>query len=137
MESIDSLDARHETSELHPSEALRTYWKVFIWLMVLLVLTVVAAQIHLDDIMPGANLLVAMIIATIKGGLVVLFFMHVKHASKLTWIFATAAFLWLGIAMALSFGDYLTRPPELGARHRPQALEQIKTTAFDPVPREE
>jgi hypothetical protein len=35
--------------------------------------------------------------------------MHVKHASKLTWAFATAAFLWLAILLALTFNDYVTR----------------------------
>src|SRR3954471_24964709 len=91
---VDSVDARHETSATH-GEALRTYWLIFYWLMGLLVLTVVAAQLDLDRLIPGLNLLVAMIIAVVKGSLVVLFFMHVKQASKLTWIFATAAFVWL------------------------------------------
>ena len=107
--TIDAIDDRHETSDLHPSETLRTYWIVFWWLMALLVLTVAVSWIHLDEIIGGLNLIVALIIATVKGSLVLLFFMHVKRSSKLTWIFATAAFLWLIIMIALSFNDYLTR----------------------------
>src|SRR6185503_13365534 len=105
---VDQVDARHSTGSMH-EESLRTYWKIFYWLMGLLVVTVLAAQVHLDSIAPGLNLIVAMIIAVVKGGLVVLFFMHVKQSSKLTWMFATAAFIWLAILMALSFNDYLLR----------------------------
>ena len=135
MQSLESIDARHETSELHPSEELRTYWKIFIALMVLLVLTVLMSLVHLDHVLPGLNLIVALIIASIKGALVVLFFMHVKHSSKLTWIFATAAFLWLGIMLALSFGDYLTRDPS-PVLARPQVLEHHQRSAPDPVAKE-
>ena len=131
--TIDSINARHETSELHASEALRTYWVIFIILMILLVVTVAAAQIDLDRLFPGLNLIVAMIIATVKGSLVVLYFMHVKHSSKLTWIFATAAFLWLAILLGMTYNDYLTRPyiaPRgLPAAMRTEALEHTGSDA--------
>ena len=103
-QKIDQIDARHGTSSPHP-DPLRTYWLIFYWLMGLLVATVLAAQVNLDRLLPGLNLIVAMFIATAKGLLVVLFFMHVKQASKLTWLFASAAFVWLGILMFLSFND--------------------------------
>src|SRR4051812_2188146 len=108
-DTIQKLDESHRTSDPHPASALRTYYIVFAWLMGLLVLTVLAAQVDLDHLFPGLNLLVAMMIAVAKGGLVVLFFMHVKQSSKLTWIFASAAFVWLAIMFAYSFSDYLTR----------------------------
>src|SRR3954466_2704265 len=108
-DTIQKLDVSHQTSDLHPASPLRTYYIIFAWLMGLLVLTVLAAQIDLDHLFPGLNLLVAMIIAVAKGALVVLFFMHVKQSSKLTWIFATAAFIWLGIMFTYAFSDYLAR----------------------------
>ena len=89
---------------------VRTYWVIFWWLMGLLVLTVIAGRIDLDHLIPGLNAVVALIIATIKAVLVILFFMHVKQSSKLTWIFSSAAFIWLIILIALTFNDYLTRP---------------------------
>src|SRR5688500_12564821 len=107
--NIESIDARHETSEPHPSESLRTYWLIFYWLMGLLVVTVIISRINLDRLVPGLNIVIALLIAFAKGALVVLFFMHVKRASKLTWLFATAAFAWLAIMLALSFNDYLLR----------------------------
>ncbi len=106
---LDNLDAAHESADMHPHESLRTYYVIFAWLMGLLVLTVVASLIHFDAIMPGLNVIIALLIAIVKGTLVVMFFMHVKHASKLTWAFASAAFLWLAILLALTFNDYLTR----------------------------
>jgi cytochrome c oxidase subunit 4 len=54
---------------------------------------------------------VALVIAIIKAVLVILFFMHVKDASRITWIFCISAFLWLVIMLALTFGDYMTRIP--------------------------
>ena len=99
----------HDTSELHPAEQVRTYWVIFYWLMGLLVLTVIAGQIDLDRIVGGLNAAVALTIAVAKAMLVVLFFMHVKKSSKLTWIFASSAFIWLVIMLVLTFNDYLTR----------------------------
>jgi cytochrome c oxidase subunit 4 len=87
--------------------SLATYFGVFAMLMLLLVLTVVAAfWVNLG----GMNILVALSIAIVKALLVVLYFMHVKYASRLTKIFVAAAFLWLALLFALTFGDYLTRP---------------------------
>ena len=86
--------------------SLATYFVIFAALMVLLVLTVAAAfWIHLGR----WNILVALVIAVVKAGLVVLYFMHVKYASRLTKIFVSAAFLWLLILFAFTFSDYLTR----------------------------
>jgi cytochrome c oxidase subunit IV len=84
---------------------MSTYVIVFAALMVLLVVTVVAAFIPLGE----ANMIVAMTIATIKAALVVLYFMHVKFASRLTKVFVAASCLWLVIMFALTFTDYISR----------------------------
>src|ERR687894_170597 len=89
--------------EFHVSMA--TYNIIFLWLMVLLVVTVVAAFINLGPL----NMPVAMIIASIKAALVVLYFMHVKFASRLTKVFVAASFLWLVILFAMTFMDYFSR----------------------------
>jgi hypothetical protein len=53
---------------------------------------------------------VALLIATIKATLVVLFFMHVKGASeKLTGAVVVSGFFFLAILISLSLADYLTR----------------------------
>lgn len=56
-----------------------------------------------------ANTPIALLIATTKAILVILFFMHVIHSTRLTWVVIIASFVWLGILFVLTFADYLTR----------------------------
>jgi cytochrome c oxidase subunit 4 len=87
-----------------------TYIVVWTVLMVLLLATVLAADIHLDDdLFNGANISLAMLIAIVKALIVMLWFMHVKDASKLTWVFAAASFLWLAMLIVGTLQEYHTR----------------------------
>lgn len=83
----------------------RTYYAVFVALLVLLGATVAVAFVDLGEF----NIVVAMLIAGTKAILIVLFFMHVLYGDRLTWIFSGAALLWFGILIALTLSDYLTR----------------------------
>ena len=85
------------------------YVGIFGILVVGTILTYVTAQYDLDWIFPGANTLLALIIAFFKMTAVVLFFMHVKWQSKLIWLTALAGFFWLAIMFAFTMQDYLTR----------------------------
>lgn len=81
---------------------------VTIW-ATLLVLTVVTALVSFLDLGPF-NTIVALVIATFKAVLVVLFFMHVKYTSeKLTKSVVMAAIFWLLLLLGLSLADYTTR----------------------------
>jgi cytochrome c oxidase subunit IV len=99
----------HETYSGHaapPHQApLAMYFAVFAVLMVLTVLTVWVSRIDLGAL----NTLVAMAIAVIKATVVILWFMHVIHSPRLTWIVVIASFLWLAVLFVLTFSDYLTR----------------------------
>ena len=55
------------------------------------------------------NIVVALLIATIKGTLVVLFFMHLRYSTKLTMVTVIAAMFFLFILFSLTMTDYLTR----------------------------
>jgi cytochrome c oxidase subunit 4 len=75
---------------------------------VLLVCTYLTWQVAFFDL--GAmNTVAALTIAVLKAVLVVLFFMHVKYGTRLTWVVAIAAVFWLGILLALLISDYVTR----------------------------
>jgi hypothetical protein len=37
--------------------------------------------------------------------------MHLRHSTRLTWVFASAGFIWLMIMLSLTMTDYLTRTP--------------------------
>jgi cytochrome c oxidase subunit IV len=79
-----------------------------IWIA-LMVLTVVTARVAFFDLGPF-NTVVALVIATCKALLVILFFMHVKYTSeKLTKMVIIASIFWLLILLCLSLADYGTR----------------------------
>jgi cytochrome c oxidase subunit 4 len=107
--------------------SLRTYTVIYVWLVVLMLLTILASYLNLGKF----NLTVAMVIALVKATLVVMYFMHVKYSGRLIWIYSVGAFLWLAILLALTFSDYLTRGwvphrlpslPTAGLFERPRVL---------------
>ncbi len=85
------------------------YCGVFAILIVGTVLTYFAATVDMDYIFPGANTLVALLIAFTKMTFVMLFFMHVYWSPKLIWLSAVGSFFWLAIMFAYTMQDYLTR----------------------------
>ncbi len=83
----------------------RTYYVIYVTLLVCTYLTWQVAYFDLGPL----NTVAALTIAVFKALLVVLFFMHVKYSSRLTWAAIVAGVFWLGILLALTLGDYLTR----------------------------
>lgn len=86
------------------------YYTIFAALMVLTAATVAVAYVDLGPL----NTSVALSIAVLKGTLVILYFMHVRYSTRLTWVLACAAFFWLGILVVLTLSDYLSRGWMLG-----------------------
>ena len=113
-------------SNQHPTP--RTYFVIFMALLVLLAITTAVAFVDLDGLLPGHfwGIAVAMTIAIAKGLLIMLYFMHVKYGPKRAVAFASAGFVWLGILVVLTFGDYLTRnhPPDLTYKGEPRYLNR-------------
>jgi cytochrome c oxidase subunit 4 len=126
----EHADPGHGSNQPHEHHGTREYYVIYVALMVLLILTVVASYIPFDRLMPGLNALVALLIAAIKAALVMFFFMHLNRAHKLTWTFAAAAFLWLGIMFTLTLSDYLSR------RALPSAIASSEPQAARPFPME-
>ena len=89
---------------------VRIYVMIFLALLFGTALTVVAAFV---DFPWKFNTVVALTIATAKATLVVLYFMHVRYSSRLTWVIVIAGIFWLGIMFVLTISDYLTRPSGL------------------------
>ncbi len=109
MAQTTSHQADHETytghAAPHHQAPLAMYFVVFGVLMVLTVLTVWVSRIDLG----AMNTIVAMAIAVVKALVVILWFMHVIHSPRMTWIVVISAFVWLAVMFALFFSDYLTR----------------------------
>jgi cytochrome c oxidase subunit 4 len=90
----------------HTSRSQGFYLAIGVILLMLTATTVGAAFVNLGPFNP----IIALLIATIKATLVVLFFMHVKGASeKLTGVIVFSGFFFLAILLTLSLADYLTR----------------------------
>jgi cytochrome c oxidase subunit 4 len=87
----------------------KIYLLIFAVLMILTFTTVYAATVDLNAHFAGLNVIVALLIATCKAILVILFFMHAYYSSKRTKLIVFAGFFWLAIMLSLTLGDYATR----------------------------
>ena len=85
------------------------YFVIFGVLMICTILTVVAAEIDLNQYFGGLNIIVALTIAVFKASLVVLFFMHAKYSPKRTQMVIVASIFWLGIMLFMTMSDYVSR----------------------------
>jgi cytochrome c oxidase subunit IV len=83
----------------------RVYYTIFAILLFCTYLTVQIAFLDLGVM----NTVAALAIATFKAMIVILFFMHVKYSTRLTWAVVIGSVFWLGILLALTMADYLTR----------------------------
>ena len=81
------------------------YYLVFGALVIGTILTVVVARFDLGPL----NNVVMLTVACAKALLVVLFFMHVRWGTRLTWVVAASGFFWLLILFVLTMSDYLSR----------------------------
>lgn len=88
-----------------PITPTRTYYKVFAALIALTLVTVYASFLELGP----WHTTVGVLIGVVKASLVALFFMHLLHSSKASWLAVLAGLFWLGILMVLTLSDYLTR----------------------------
>lgn len=94
----------------HPTVPLRLYGGIFVALILLTGLTVAIAFFDLGGgRLHALNALAAITIAVAKALLVVLYFMHVRYSSRLTWIFVGAGVFWFVIMIVLTLADYMSR----------------------------
>ena len=86
-------------------DSIRTYTLVLLALLVLTAATTLVAFVDLG----GFSVVVALAIAVCKMLLVALFFMHVRHSTKLTKLVVLGGLLWLVILLMLTLADFTTR----------------------------
>lgn len=92
----------HDDGAVHAHSASVGFYSTILGiLMALTVLTVAVASIHLGAL----NLAVAVVIATIKASLVVLFFMHLKDDSRFNALVFVGALLFAGVFLAYTMND--------------------------------
>jgi len=83
----------------------RTYFAIF---AILIVCTYLTWQVAFFDL-GRLNTVAALGIAVFKAVIVVLFFMHVRYATRLTWVVVIAGLFWLMILLTVTMSDYVTR----------------------------
>ena len=99
------LSGRLSTPQVWGIVLLAPYVLVFLGLICLTVLTTAVAFVDLGPF----SVVAALGIATCKMLLVALFFMHVRHSTRLTRLVVLGGLLWLGILIAYVLTDYLSR----------------------------
>jgi len=77
-------------------------------LTALLVLTAITVAVSRIDF-GGANMLIAMAIASVKASLVIAYFMHLKWDTGINKITFLSAFLFLSLLFIFTLGDQATR----------------------------
>jgi cytochrome c oxidase subunit 4 len=92
----------NEYTHIVPAKLYVAIWAL---LMALTLTTVLVSFLELGPL----NIVAALLIATIKGSLVVLFFMHLRYNPKLTMVAVAASLFWLFIMFSLTMTDYLSR----------------------------
>jgi cytochrome c oxidase subunit IV len=91
-----------------------TFFKVLIALLVLTVITVLAAQVDLGK----WNIVGALLIASVKASLVIAIFMHGKYENKIIWTYILIPFILLAIMIGGIFTDdpFRSHPLPFGAQ---------------------
>ncbi len=98
--------ASHSDNHITP---YRTYFWVWVALMVLTAITVWFSYFHFGIF----NIVVVLAVASVKASLVALFFMHLKYEDKITWIFALYPLGLLALFIGLSISDVFFRTQAL------------------------
>jgi len=107
----------HHATEIDPHELghvipFKLYLTVFATLVGLTVITVAAS--HVDFGAGWANVVIAMLIASVKAGLVALFFMHLKYENPITWLYVAFPILLIFIMLG---GVFLDNPNRGDTKH--------------------
>ncbi len=90
---------------MQPPAPRHVYYWVYGALLALTLLTVGVAYVDVGAL----NIVLALTIAVSKALLVMLFFMHLRYSSRLTWVVAGAGVIWLAHLLIFTLADYLTR----------------------------
>jgi len=105
-----STNAHPETASSHahgPSpHAAKIYIAVLLALLFLTLVTVGASYVDLGP----ANIVVAILIATVKASLVGLFFMHLIHDRPINGMILITGFMFLGLLLSFCLLDIDYRP---------------------------
>jgi cytochrome c oxidase subunit 4 len=97
--------SEHTHSEEKHISSYTSYFIVWVVLMILTAITVYVSYLDFGQL----NIVIAMIVASIKAGAVALFFMHLKFEDSITWLFALFPLGLLFLLIGMTILDTFTR----------------------------
>ncbi|MGB2691309.1 MAG: cytochrome C oxidase subunit IV family protein [Thermodesulfobacteriota bacterium] len=95
----------HAHSEEKHITSYKTYFVVWVLLMILTFVTVYVSYLDFGQL----NIVIAMVVASIKAGVVALFFMHLKFEDPITWLYALFPLGLLALLIGMTILDTFTR----------------------------
>ncbi|MDZ7638159.1 MAG: cytochrome C oxidase subunit IV family protein [Bryobacterales bacterium] len=98
---------RHHGEETHTHDHTKWYIGTIIALFLLTAVTVLAAGVDFGS--NTTNLIIAMVIATVKASLVALFFMHLRWEKGMNAIIFLSSIFFVGVFMIFTLFDINTR----------------------------
>jgi cytochrome c oxidase subunit IV len=94
---------------MHSGETHITEYRVYGWvLLALLILTTITITVTWIDL-AAWSVLIALLIASVKAGIVLTYFMHLKFESSLFRVFVIMVLVIFAMVILLTFFDYLLR----------------------------
>jgi cytochrome c oxidase subunit IV len=99
--------ANHQDHHEHHIIPFKTYATILGILLVMTVITVGASRIDFGAL----NAFIAMLIATVKATLVLMYFMHLKYDDKMYPAILITSVLFLLVMFGFSYLDIITRIP--------------------------
>ena len=95
----------HSHVEEHHITNNKTYFIVWAALMVMTAITVYVSYINFGIL----NIVIALVVASIKATIVALYFMHLKFEDSITWVFALFPLSLLALLIGMTITDTFTR----------------------------
>jgi cytochrome c oxidase subunit 4 len=96
------------TDHTHVHGGPKIYGAVLAALLMLTVITVAASRVNFGSNM--TNVIIAMLIASIKASLVALFFMHLRWDKPISAIIFCTSLFFLGLFLMVCYSDVASRP---------------------------
>ncbi|MBZ4410377.1 cytochrome C oxidase subunit IV family protein [Myxococcus sp. XM-1-1-1] len=98
-------ESHQEEKNMTEHHGAGRYWLIWGVLLVLTVVTVVTGRMHL----PSFGLLLAIVIATVKGTLVTLYFMHLAEHQGVNRLIFAVSIVFVILALVIPMADLGTR----------------------------
>jgi cytochrome c oxidase subunit 4 len=132
---MSTAHAHTHDEHSHDHGGLKTYATILAALLVLTVITVGASYFDFG----AANIVIAVMIATVKASLVALFFMHLKYDKPVNGMILVSCFLFLGLLLVfclLDIDNRVAEAPTGKAMFKPQGPPSLghQQTSTDKVP---